>query len=85
MAGPVRRHRMVPEGWQPVSDLPEVIEISRDTWLAAQKKARVYKEGPTWTWDHWCAWKNHDTYGYPHETQALAFVFAMDHMKRCVG
>lgn len=62
------------------------IEISREDWLAAQRKARVYKGGPSyWTWDHWCVWKNHVTNGYPHRDQATAFEFAWDHMKRCVG
>ncbi len=68
-------------------DLPEyeIPGISREQWLAMQKRARVYKSGPHWTWDHRCAWKNHTTNGYPHRTQVMAFAFAMDHMRRCVG
>lgn len=64
---------------------PEVFEVSREQWLAMNKRARVYKAGPHWTWDHWCAWKNHTTNGYPHDTQDSAFFFAWDHVVGCVG
>jgi hypothetical protein len=59
-------------------DLPEV--VFPDT-----PKARVFKEGPYWTWEHRCLGRPVRTplNGYPHDAHAVAFLAAWWHMQRC--
>lgn len=46
-------------------------------------RAKVYKQGQWWTWHHFCAWKQHETNGYPHDTMPNALVHALKHMENC--
>lgn len=60
----------------PSHDLPEYVPNVRT-------RARVYRTGAWWTWEHHCAWKNHLTNGYPEDSQPVAFARALKHMEGC--
>lgn len=50
-----------------------------DDW----KRVHCFKIGSFWTWEHYCAWKNHATDGYPEDSQPVAFARALKHMEGC--
>jgi hypothetical protein len=56
-------------------------QISRDEPVA---KARVYKDGDTWTWTHLCPWEAGAVQGLSHLSQQAAFMYALAHVKRCL-
>jgi hypothetical protein len=62
-------------------DLPEYEpnDPPRDTW----RRARVFKDGNCWTWEHQCSWKSCPTNGYPYSRQEDAMDYALMHARRC--
>lgn len=55
--------------------------IGRDQPVA---KARVYKDGESWTWTHLCPWEAGAVYGLSYFSQKIAFMYALAHAKRCL-
>lgn len=61
-------------------DLPEYVP----NW-PPPPKARVYKDGPWWRWEHACRYRggvlNHS---YPQDSQPAALAGALKHLERCL-
>ncbi|MDP9611526.1 hypothetical protein JOF35_003803 [Streptomyces demainii] len=47
-------------------------------------RARVYKDGGTWTWTHLCPWEAGAVHGLSYFSQRIAFMYALAHVKRCL-
>lgn len=47
-------------------------------------KARVYKDGPWWRWEHSCRYRGGVlNYGYPEDSQPVAFARVLKHLEGC--
>lgn len=69
-----------------MTEVPEAEEVSRERWLAVQTKARVYKSGSFWLYEHVCWGRGGvPVNSYPAGSQARAFEWAWGHVARCVG
>lgn len=49
-------------------------------------KAKVYKEGRWWVWEHPCPYRPHSApfQGYLHKSWQTAFTAALRHARRCL-
>jgi len=47
-------------------------------------KARVYKDGRWWRWEHACGYRGRALlYSYPQDSQSVALAGALKHMTGC--
>jgi transposase len=61
-------------------DLPEYTP----NW-PPRPKARVYKDGMWWRWEHACRYRGGvPNVSYPEPSQPIAFARALKHLERCV-
>ncbi|UQA91618.1 hypothetical protein [Streptomyces halobius] len=63
-------------------DLPiyKVVDPDDVPW----NKAKVFKEGEYWTWQHVCPRQSIPANGYPHMTHESAMAFAWQHVRNCL-
>lgn len=60
--------------------------ISAETWLALQNRAKVFKQGSHWVYEHVCWGRGGvPVNSYPMNTQQVAFIAARNHVKWCIG
>jgi hypothetical protein len=69
-----------------VSDLHQLPLLGHELpafGLPPKRKARVFKDGKHWTWEHFCFY-HQGIGGYRHDSHAGAIEGALTHVRRCL-